>query len=209
MIVYQDRMQDRLNGPRLPEVLVGAATFTRRDCTSGDLITLGEPLGDLVEAPAGAAVLELPEGWGCWQVGEFVPAEHLRRAPGALDLLPIADAQGRAWHAPAILAPGVEPREGAAVLPLPWGNDEHGVPARIPTPAQARLIAAARSARAEILDGRLGQIPVPIAASLALPLLEAIYHLTGQQILGWQLADDALIASLLMASAGFLRPREQ
>lgn len=208
MIVYQDVSTPRPEACRTPAPLSGAVTLTRRDCTEGDLVTLGEPLGDLLPPDAGQVPLELGDGWRCWQVGTFIPSMYLRRGPGALDLLPVADAVGRAWHAPVILAPGLEPREGSSVLPLPWGVDASGVPARIPTAQQATLIATARTARAEILAGRLGAMPVPTAAALAKPLLESVYHLLFDQMLRWQLIDDRLIAEVLMASAGFLRPRE-
>ncbi len=209
MIVYQDTLSPRPDSPRTPPPLVGAQTLTRRDCTAGDLVTLGEPLGDLTVAPDGAAVLGLPDHWCCWQVGEFRPSDYLRRGPAALALLPVADAQGFAWHTPAVLAPRLEPRAGEAILPLPWGLDEHGLPARMPTPAQARLIAAARAARLEILDGRLGTVPAPIAAAMVVPLLEAAYHLVAAQLFGWQLIDDQVIVGALMGSSGFIVPREQ
>lgn len=208
MIVYQDILSPRPETARTPAPLVGALSLSRRDCTAGDLVTLGEPLGDLDVPGEGVACLDLADGWRCWQVGEFVPELYLRRGMGSLDLLPVSDALGRAWHAPAIIAPGVEPRDGIVVLSLPWGFDGQGLPARIATAPQARLITAARAARAEILAGQLGAMPVSVAVALVAPLLESVYHLTIAQVLGWQLIDDSLAAALLMASAGFLRPRE-
>ncbi len=208
MIIYQDRRDPRPSAHRTPDHLRGALTLTRRDCSSGDLLVLGEPLGDLQPPGEGVPFIDLPDEWRCWLIGDFVPLEHLRRGAGTLDLLPVSDAKGRAWHAPAVLAPGIDPREGASVLPLSWGLDAQGVPTRIATPEQARLIAAARAARAEILGRRLGSVPVAMAAEWATILTEATYHLVREQIFGWQLMDDALVTSQLMASAGFLTPRE-
>lgn len=207
MILYQDRRMPRPTAHRTPVHLQGALTLTRQDCVSGDLLTLGEPLGSLEVPGEDAPFIDLPDDWRCWLIGDFVPTEHLRRGAGTLDLLPVSDAKGRTWHTPAVLAPGVDPLEGTPVLRLAWGLVDK-VPARIPTPEQARLISAARSARLEILGKRISQVPITVAAEWATVLTEAAYHLVREQIFGWQLLDDQLVAGQLLASAGFMRPME-
>lgn len=199
MLIYRDDNK----GHRLPAWLERAPNVCRRASFAGDLLAIGDPI--YLDEPAGAVWHALPDQWSCCLTGDFRPQDHLRLGAEAPDLLPIQDASGRAWHAPAVLTPDVS-GPGTIALALPWSRSADGVIERQPREDQRPLITAARGARAEILAGKLAQVPIAVAAEWAATLLAGAYHIPREAILALFL-DDRIVVQVLMASAGLVRPR--
>jgi hypothetical protein len=203
VLVHQDRRRPRPTAFRIPPHLAHAQNLTRREAEAGDEVGILDAAEfGVPDVPADADWLDLGDDWRCTLVGAFDPRRHLRTAPDTPRLLPIDDGRGRTWHAPAVLTP----RSGDVALNLAFGQDEQQVWKRVPTPAQAKLIAAARAARAEIDANRLGQVPFAVAVEWALAGFEAVYHLPTAAFAkhGW--ITDRLLQLQLLAMAGLPLP---
>lgn len=200
MILYQDISGQAHQSPRTPAHLVGASGLVRRQSDAGDLVSVGDPMY-CCNIPASPKWRAVGDQWQGCLVGELVPALLLRKDEGLPAILATADAQGRSWHAPVILAP-----DGAVALPLPLGRDDDGVWKRVPSEMQARWIATAKAARAELVGGGIAGVPIAAAADWACTLLEAIYHLTAAELGAFALLDDRLMLGVLLAAAGLARP---
>jgi hypothetical protein len=209
-LLYQDGRPTHAPGLRLPEFLAPwAGELQRAESAGGDIVGLWDPLlFSPTDLPAGTAWHEIGDGWRAALVGDPVPAAWLSKAADRPQLLPIDDGFGRAWHAPAILSP-----RDVIALPMPLRLDADQHWSRVPSPAQARLIAAARSARAEWLtpvEGaspaevmpRMVTVPIQVCAVWAATLLGAIYPLNPPALSALGLLSDVLVRNVLLASSG-------
>lgn len=208
-LILRDVKSPRPSAFRCPAWLNGIAGLQRCEDDEGDWVGTWDPLFYRPEQLAkGATWIELPDDWKLALVGELIPSLLLRSEHSLPLIVPVADRFGRAWHAPVVLVPhsgtAAPSAEGTIALSLSWGRDPAtGAPARVPTPSQAKLIATAQAARAEILANRLKDLPISTAVEMCAVALEEIYHLDLDVMLRGNLLDDVLAGQTLMAIAGF------
>jgi hypothetical protein len=208
MILYRDLRRPRPTAFRAPPHLADAAGLARREATAGDLLALVDPMY-LDEPPAGTAWHAIDDDFAVCLVGPLDQAtlnRQLRQQPVAIPTAAVQDAAGRTWIVPRILGAA-----GALLLPVPWGTDPvTGQWARVPTAVQATWIAAAQTARGEILAAAercaggeiVLDLPIDVAARLTSTLCTATYHLSPQVIQRLALLDDRLSIGALVHAAG-------
>lgn len=194
-------------GRQLPPWLAGCSV-ERIEADGGDLVGIWNPV---VCNPAQMQLTwhPLADGWQVALIGDLEPRRLLRASADLPDLLPITDGRDRIWHVPAILTP-----KGGIALSLAVGHDAAGNWARVPSPAQSALIAAARFIRGEFetpadLDGetvsRFSQLPLQVVADTAAQVLASIYAIPPEAFGRLSLLDDRLICQSLLGTSGLMK----
>lgn len=163
----------------------------------GAIYSACDPL--FLAPPPEAAWRPLVDGWQVALVGELDLSPYVRQRQD-LEFISVSDSWGRAYLVPAVLTPG-----GAVALTLPWGL-VNGSRARKPAEEQRLLIAAAEAARGEILAGKVGEIPIDVAADWVHALLASAYHLPPPAFDALEIVDDKLALRALLAASGFPVP---
>jgi hypothetical protein len=199
MLIIRDIRTPRPTANRIPGWLESCRELARRSIGDRDHFWAGEPF--IVPEVPSAAWRDLPDDFQIANVGpveSFSPEAFLRVGHG-IQVCPVLDAKGRTWHAPIILD-----ANKAIQLDLAWGRDpQTKALRRMPDETQARLIAVADAVRSELDADRFNEVDVSVQGEWALPLLEAVYHLSGDAILAAGLLDDRLAHDLLRVAAGY------
>lgn len=143
----------------------------------------------------------LADGWEACQAAPSLSPAVLARPLRWCRVVPVDDANGRAWLAPVILTP-----DGARAYTVAYGGPDF-LPQ--PTPAQSAAETIAREARDTVLrqsgDPEAAGVPVPVACRWVASLLALSHHLSADTIAALGLIDDQLVRSVLHAAAGLDR----
>jgi hypothetical protein len=103
------------------------------------------------------------------------------------------------------MVPAVLDPHGNVALSVSISNVD-GVWKRAPSPEQAAIIEAAKSARLEIESGKLSAVPIDAACSWCSMFLAYTYYINAETLGACALMDDKLIIATLLSAAGYPPP---
>ncbi len=144
------------------------------------------------------------DGWHALLLdGELPPVRSIddagscRIADGTtVSVLTIRDIRTRAWACPSVIDPS-----GAIALRRPFARGHDGLPIRVATPLQQRLINAASFLR-ELATSHDESAPIECEIDCVAELLAAPLHITPYGLVGSGLLDDMLCIGTIAACMG-------